>query len=107
MDVYTARDLRNRSGELLSDAKAGELSLITKHGRPALIGVPFDKHLIEIGLHKTLALNLFDERKLTLAQSAKLADMDLHDFMDLLGEMGIKAVDYPAEDLDSEMLFEL
>ena len=30
-DVFTARELRNRSGELLKDAEDGQISLITKH----------------------------------------------------------------------------
>ncbi len=35
IDVFSVRDLRNRSGDLLKDAEAGQISLITKHGRPA------------------------------------------------------------------------
>ncbi len=42
VDVFSARDLRQRSGELLKDAENGQLALITKHGRPAILAVPFD-----------------------------------------------------------------
>jgi hypothetical protein len=35
LDVFTVRDLRQRSGDLLRDAEQGRLALITKHGRPA------------------------------------------------------------------------
>ncbi len=48
LDVFSARDLRNRSGGLLKDAKEGRLSLITKHGHPAALAVPFDAQLLEL-----------------------------------------------------------
>ena len=49
-DVFSVRDLRNKSGELLRDAEAGQISLITKHGKPAILAVPFDNHLISRGV---------------------------------------------------------
>jgi prevent-host-death family protein len=35
MEMYTIRDLRNRTGELIREAEAGHLSLVTKHGHCA------------------------------------------------------------------------
>lgn len=102
-DVFTARDLRNRSGELLKDAESGRVSLITKHGKPAILAIPFDKRLLDHGVHRAMALHLFEARQLTLAQSAKVADLSVEEFMDLLGEAGITAVDYPTEELADEM----
>ena len=46
LDVFSVRDLRNRSGDLLRDAEAGRISLITKHGRPVILAVPFDERLL-------------------------------------------------------------
>ena len=103
LDVFTARDLRNRSGELLKDAEAGQVSLITKHGKPAILAVPFDKWLVDHGVHRAMALHLFESRQLTLAQSAKVADLPLEAFIELLGETGIAAVDYPPEELSDGM----
>jgi prevent-host-death family protein len=103
LDIFTARDLRNRSGELLKDAEAGQVSLITKHGKPAILAVPFDKWLVNHGVHRSMALHLFESHQLTLAQSAKVADLSLESFIELLGEAGIAAVDYPPEELDDEM----
>lgn len=102
-DIFTARDLRNRSGELLKDAEAGQLSLITKHGKPAILAIPFDKLLVNYGVHRSMALHLFRSHQLTLAQSAKVADLDLEAFIELLGASNITAVDYPPEELDGEM----
>ncbi|MDN5849722.1 MAG: type II toxin-antitoxin system prevent-host-death family antitoxin [Nitrococcus sp.] len=106
-DVFSVRDLRNRSGDLLRQAEAGRMSLITKHGTPAILALPFDKHLLRYGVHRALALHLFESRQLTLAQAAKVAEISVEEFVALLAEAGIPAVDYPPgelkEDLDAAL----
>lgn len=103
IDVFTARDLRNRSGELLLDAEAGQISLITKHGKPAILAIPFDERLLEQGVHRAMALHLFESNQLTMVQAAKIAKLSLEEFIVILGEMEIPAVDYPAEELADEL----
>ena len=103
LDVFTARDLRQRSGELLSDAARGRLSLITKNGRPAIVAVPFDQRLLENGVHRALALNLFEAGQLSLAQAAKVAALSQEAFIEVLEDVGISAVDYPPEELAGEL----
>ncbi len=39
----------------------------------------------------------------TVVQCAKLAGLSLEAFIELLGEVGIPAVDYPPEELEEEM----
>jgi prevent-host-death family protein len=103
IDVFTVRDLRQRSGDLLREAEAGRISLITKHGRPAILAIPFDQNLLEHGVQRALALHLFAAGQLTLAQAAKVAGMALEDFLGLLAEAGIDAVDYPPGELEDEL----
>lgn len=103
LDVFSVRDLRVRTGDLLRDAENGQLAVITKHGRPAVLAVPFDSRLLELGVHRALALRLFEQRHLTLAQAAKLAGTSVEAFLSMLGEAGIAAVDYSADDLDAEV----
>lgn len=103
LDVFTVRDLRQRSGDLLRDAEQGKLSVITKHGRPAILAVPFDERLLSHGIHRTLALHLFEAGQLTMAQAAKLAGLPLEGFIELLGQAGIDAVTYSPEDLEDEV----
>ena len=103
LDIFSVRDLRQRSGKLLKDAENGRLALITKRGRPAILAVPFDERLLDLGLHRTLALRLFEKRHLTLVQAARLAGLSAEEFLALLGEAGIPAADYPAEELDEEV----
>ena len=103
VDVFTARDLRNNAGGLLRDAAAGRLSLITKHGRPAALAMPFGGQLLEQGVHRRLALHLFEQRLVTLAQAAKIAGISIDELLDLLSETDIAAVDYPPGELVEEL----
>lgn len=103
LDVFTVRDLRQRTGDLLRDAESGRLALITKHGRPAFLAVPFDERLLKHGVNKALAMHLFEAGHVTLSQAARIAILSIEDFLDILGEFGISVVDYPPEDLDEEL----
>ena len=101
--VFSARDLRLRSGAFLRNSEEGHLALVTKHGRPSILAVPFTERLLELGVHRTLALHLFENRHLTLARAAKLAAMSVEEFVELLGQAGIPAADYPPDELDDEL----
>ena len=104
VDVFSVRDLRQHSGKLLKDAENGHLAVITKHGRPAILAVPFDARLLDLGVHRALALQLFENGRLSLAQAAKLAAASVEEFVVLLGNAGIPAVDYPPDELDDEII---
>jgi len=103
VDVFTAKDLRNRSNELLEGTAAGNIAVITKHGKPALLAIPFDSKLLNYGAHQAMALQLFSSGHYTLQQAASLCDMALENFINLLGECGIDAVDYPTDELESDL----
>ena len=77
--------------------------LITKHGRPSILAVPFDDRLVELGVHWALALHLFESNYATLTRAAKVAGVTPEEFVSLLGRAGIPAVDYPPEELDEEV----
>ena len=103
LDVFSARDLRQRSGELLKGAESGRLAIVTKHGRPAVVAVPLDGRLMELGVPRALALHLFEKHQVTLVQAAKVAGVPVEVFIELLGAAGIPAVDYPPEELEDEL----
>jgi len=103
LDVFTARDLRNHAGKLLRDAEEGRLSLITKHGRPAAVAVPFDERLVEQGVHRSFAMRLFEQKLVTLAQAAKIASLSIEEFLDVLAATGTTLVDYSPEELHAEL----
>jgi predicted HTH domain antitoxin len=88
---------------LLKRSAEGNIGVITQHGKPTVLTIPFDGHLLRHGIHRALALSLVRSRQLTLAQGAEMAEMDLSSFMELLGASEIDAVDYPPEELAKDL----
>lgn len=103
METFTIRDLRERTGELARTAESGQLSLVTKHGHPVFIALPFDDVAITEGVKVALAIKLFRDHVVSLGRATKLSGMTKVKFMGVLGAHGISAVDYPAAELDDEL----
>lgn len=103
MQTFTIRDLRDRTGELVRDAEAGKLSIVTKHGQPVFVAVPFDEALLKSGVNVALAVKLFDEESLSLGKAARLAGMSQSEFIDLLGSMRIPVARYAPGELEKEL----
>jgi prevent-host-death family protein len=103
MDTFTVRDLRERTSELVRDAEQGKLSVVTKHGVPVFVAVPFDERLVQYGLLVALAMRLFDEEVVSLGQAAKLAGLSPEDFVERLAAAGISVARYSAADLEEEV----
>ena len=102
-DVFSARELRNNTGQLLKDAEKGRLSIITKHGHPMILAVPFDSQLLNLGVNKSLALHLFEKKIVTLSQAAKIAGLSIDEFLDILKGTDIDVVDYPENEVDTDL----
>jgi predicted HTH domain antitoxin len=77
--------------------------LIIKHGRPAILALPFDERLLSYGVNRALALHLVEAGQVSLSQGARIAGSSLEEFIELLGQAGITAVDYDAEEFDQEL----
>ncbi|MFT4101840.1 MAG: UPF0175 family protein [Burkholderiaceae bacterium] len=103
MQTFTIRELRERSGDLSREAEEGRLALVTRHGRPLFISVPFTDDLLEAGVHTALAVTLFKSGELTPARAAKLARMSLPQFLAHLSARGIPVVDYDPAELEQEL----
>ena len=101
--IFAARELCQRSDELLAVAEQGRLSVIANERVPVIVAVPFGQRLRDIGIHRTLALNLFEAGQLSLARAAKMAALSQEEFMGLLREAGIPAVDYSSDELAGEV----
>lgn len=103
MEAYTIRDLRNRTGDLIRGAESGELSLVTKHGQPVFVAVPFNEALLKSGVQRSLAAHLFAEGHMTLVQAAKLAGISASEMLDELASRNITVVDYSEDELADEL----
>jgi prevent-host-death family protein len=103
MDTFTIRDLRERTGDLVRGAEAGKLSIVTKHGQPVFVAVPFDETLVKEGVRIDLAIKLFDENVLSTGQAARLAGLPLAEFLKICSEQGVPVVRYEPEEIEAEL----
>ncbi len=103
METYTVSDLRNRTDDLIRAAEAGKLSVITKHGRPVLVAVPFDELMLTEGAGVAIAIHLFDEERISLSRAARMAGRSVGEMIDLLGSYGIPVIRSTAEELKQEL----
>ena len=103
LDVFSSRELRNNTGQLIKDAEKGRLSIITKHGRPKILAVPFNSQLLNLGVNKSLALHLFEKKIITLSRAAKIAGLSIDEFLDILKETEIDVVEYPENEVDTDL----
>lgn len=103
MHTFTIRELRERSGDLSREAEEGRLALVTRHGQPLFVSVPFTDDLLQMGVHAALAVSLFKSGEITSARAAKLARMSLPQFLAHLSAQGIAVVDYEPIELRQEL----
>lgn len=103
MHTFTIRELRERSGDLSREAEQGRLSLVTRHGQPLFVSVPFTDDLLQSGVHTALAVSLFKSGEITTARAAKIAQMSLPQFLTHLSMQGIAVVDHDPAELEHEL----
>jgi len=99
MQTFNIRDLQQRTTELVRDAEAGSLSLVTEHGRPVLIALPVTQRLLEAGVFEALAVKLYQDEVLSMSKAAQLAGIPMERFVEALAAAGVEAVSYSAEEL--------
>jgi predicted HTH domain antitoxin len=105
MQTFSIRDLRARSGDLSHEAEQGHLALVTRHGQPLFVSVPFTEALLQAGVHTALAVRLFQEGTLTPGRAARLARMSLAEFLETVSAQGIPVVDYDPAELAEELAY--
>ncbi len=103
MKIFTIRDMRERSHELAQNAEAGKLSIVTRHGRPLFVAVPFDEAMVKGSVGVALAVKLFEQDTVSLGKAAKLAGMPQGGFVDYLATLNIPAVRYGKDELGREV----
>ncbi len=103
LGIYSTNEFCQHIDELVHDTEKGNLALITKHDRPTFLTIPFDERLLTYGINRAVAIHLFESDIVTMSRAAKIADLSIENFMEVLGEAGIPAADYPPEDLEEEL----
>jgi len=82
-----------------------DLVLVMNRNEPdaLMIGLKSSKIIGMPGVRKALATALFRDGELSLARSAKLADMPLADFIAHVSRLGIPVINQTAEEVQQDM----
>jgi len=104
MKTVNVSGLKNNPSEALRMAH-DDIVLVMNRNEPdaLMIGLKSAKIIGMPGVRKALATALFKDGDLSLARSAKLADMPLADFIAHVSRLGIPVIDQTAEDVREDM----
>jgi prevent-host-death family protein len=102
MEAFAVRDLREHTGDLVRNAENGEYSVVSKHGKPLFVALPFNDALLTSGVSVALADKMVLQAELSVAAGAKLAGMPYARYLQHLGALGYSMLDESA-DMDAEL----
>jgi predicted HTH domain antitoxin len=104
MKTVNVSGLKNNPSEALRMAH-DDIVLVMNRNEPdaLMIGLKSAKIIGMPGVRKALATALFKDGDLSLARSAKLADMPLADFIAHVSRLGIPVIDQTAEEVREDM----
>ena len=105
MQAFAIRDLREHTGDLVRNAESGQYSVVSKHGKPLFVALPFDDALLHAGVNIALADSLVQRGELSVGAGAKLAAMTYSAYLQHLGSNGYSMLDDAClgADLDNEL----
>ncbi len=102
MEAFAVRDLREHTGDLVRNAERGDYSVVSKHGKPLFVALPFNDALLASGVSVALADKLVLQAELSVAAGAKLASMPYARYLQHLGTLGYSILD-DAADMQAEL----
>ena len=104
MKTVNVSGLKNNPSEALRMAH-DDIVLVMNRNEPdaLMIGLKSAKIIGMPGLRKALATALFKDGDLSLARSAKLADMPLANFIAHVSRLGIPVIDQTADEVREDM----
>ena len=102
MEAFAVRDLREHTGELVRNAETGAYSVVSKHGKPLFVALPFTDDLLKSGVNVALADKLVLQGELSVAAGAKLAKLPYARYLQHLSLLGYSLLD-EAGDMGAEL----
>jgi predicted HTH domain antitoxin len=104
MQVVNVSGLKNNPSEALRSAREG-LVVVMNRDQPdaVMIGLQSGKLLSEPGARAALATALFRDGGLSLARSARMAQMPLASFIAHVSRLGISVVDHDAGEVARDL----
>lgn len=104
MKTVNVSGLKNNPSEALRQAQ-DDLVLVMNRNEPdaLIVGVSTSKIIDMPGVRKAMATALFKDGDLSIARSAKLANMALADFITHVSRLGIPVINQTAEEVLLDM----
>lgn len=104
MKTVNVSGLKNNPSEALRMAHE-DMVLVMNRNEPdaVMMGLNSAKIIGMPGVRKALATALFKDGNLSLARSAKLADMPLGNFIAHVSRLGISVIDQTAEEVQADI----
>ncbi len=104
MKTVNVSDLKNNPSEALRMAHE-DMVLVMNRNEPdaVMVGLKAAKIIGMPGVCKALATALFKDGNLSLARSAKLADMPLANFIAHVSRLGISVIDQTVDEIEDDL----
>ena len=103
MHTLTDEDLTRAPGQLLDDARRGELSMVTAQGVPLLLAVPLVGGSPSPAALIDIAAALYDRSDISLGRAARIAGLAYSEMIDELGRRGIATIRLAPGELEREL----
>lgn len=104
MKTVNVSGLKNNPSEALRQSH-NDLVLVMNRNEPdaLLVGLNAGNLIDMPGVRKAMATTLFKEGELSIARSAKLANMSFADFIAYMSRLGIPVINQTAEEVSQDM----
>jgi len=98
MQVIGIKELQTNPSKLTKAFSRDDYALITKHGQPLGLALPFDNSVMDKGLKPWYAVKGFQNGDLSLGQLSRALGKNQRETMKLLGFLGVAIADYDLEE---------
>lgn len=90
---------------LLSEARDGEIALVTQDGAPVFMAVPMGASLDAPKVRLEIAVSLFDREQVSIGVASGIAGLAISEMIEELSRRRIPVVRYSKEDLAEELKY--
>jgi len=91
--------------KLLSDARDGQIDVVTGDGKPVFMTVPMGASLDSPGVRLELAMSLFDRDQVSVGVASRIAGLSISETIDELGRRRIPVARYTGDEFAEEMKY--
>ena len=102
MKAYNIGDLKNNPSSAVKDAKK-EPVIVLNREKPEVIILSLDFVDKKLDINKSIAINLYKNKAISLGKAAKVAGLSYSDFITLLSNYGVPVIQYGIEEVKDDV----